>query len=298
MPKSAEEFSFGRNWSNFLRHSLQADQIEIAKAQTARFLGLTGLEGLTFIDIGCGSGIFSHAAHALGAAEVISFDVDPLSVRCCEHMREQAGCPENWRVFHGSVLDRDIISRLPPADIVYSWGVLHHTGAMWNAIRNAAGLVKPGGRFFISIYNRLEYDTMRQYRGSHGWLRLKRIYNRNPAIVKRAMECWFAAKDLAAFLVTLRNPFREIRRYRGKRGMSWWYDLVDWVGGYPYEFASSGEMFSFCHGELGLQLERLHSTSSLGCNEFLFLRPRDVETAAEHPAAGVFGRQEAGGAIS
>lgn len=236
------------------------------------FLGLDNLEGKTFLDIGCGSGLFSYAAHQLGAKRIVSFDVDPFSVRCCNHMKERVGNPNNWEIIEGSILNQELVERLGSFDVVYSWGVLHHTGAMWDAIRNAAGLVKPGGRFYIAIYNRLEYDTLKRYRGSHGWLRLKKLYNRSGWLGKRLLEGWFAGVDIAKYLLTFRNPFREIRNYQEKRGMSWWYDIVDGLGGYPYEFATTGEVFNFCHVELGFQLERLKQASSIGCHEFLFIR--------------------------
>ena len=266
-------FSFGKNWSDFLRYGLDPERIAIATRETSSFLGLPHLRGLTFMDIGCGSGLFSFAAHALAAEQITSFDVDPLAVQCCLNMKQRAGNPGNWEVFQGSILDPKTLEHLPSVDVVYAWGVLHHTGDMWTAIRNAAQFAKPGGRFFISIYNRLEYDSFTSYRGSHGWLRLKRAYNRRGSLGKRAMECCFAGKDIAASLLSLRNPLRQIRQYRNRRGMSWWYDIVDWLGGYPYEFASAGEVFDVCRRELGLTLERLRTTSSIGCNEFLFSRP-------------------------
>ena len=117
---------------------------------------------------------------------------------------------------------------------------------------------------------------MTRYRGSHGWLRLKRAYNRRGRIGKRAMEGWFAGKDILASLVSFRNPLRQITQYKNKRGMSWWHDIVDWLGGYPYEFASAGEVFQFCRRELGLNLEKLKTTSSIGCNQFLFSRPTET----------------------
>jgi 2-polyprenyl-6-hydroxyphenyl methylase/3-demethylubiquinone-9 3-methyltransferase len=291
---SDRQFSFGKNWNKFLKHRLDAERIDIAIRDTSNFLGLQDLKGLTFMDIGCGSGLFSYAAHALAAERVISFDFDPFSVQCCLQMKERAGDPENWDVFQGSILDPNTLQRLPSVDIVYSWGVLHHTGDMWAGIRNAAQCVKPGGRLFISIYNRLEYDSLTGYRGSHAWLKLKRVYNRSGWVGKRAMESWFAIKDIAASIVSLRNPLRQIRQYKNKRGMSWWYDIADWLGGYPYEFASAGEVFEFCRHELGLSLEKLKTTSSIGCNEFLFIRPvessagvaRDGQSTHPYPAPG------------
>jgi 2-polyprenyl-6-hydroxyphenyl methylase/3-demethylubiquinone-9 3-methyltransferase len=276
---SHRQFSFGKNWNDFLRHSLDSDRIEVAIRDTSGFLGLSDLKGLTFMDIGCGSGLFSYVAHSMAAEQITSFDVDPFSVQCCLAMKERAGNPQTWDVFAGSILDPRTLRRLPSVDIVYSWGVLHHTGDMWTAIRNAAHFVKPGGRFFISIYNRLEYDSLTRYRGSHGWLKLKRAYNRSGRFGKRSMEAWFAGKDIVASLVSFRNPLRQISQYKNKRGMSWWHDIVDWLGGYPYEFASAGQVFEFCHRELGLTLEKLNTTSSIGCNEFLFSRPKATTKA-------------------
>jgi 2-polyprenyl-3-methyl-5-hydroxy-6-metoxy-1,4-benzoquinol methylase len=283
MDSSSKQFSFGKNWRNFVARALNDERIETARKQTAGFLGVEELRGLTFLDIGCGSGLFSYAAHLLGAKQITSFDLDPFSVQCCEHMRQKAGNPENWQVMPGSILDREFLAKLPPADVVYSWGVLHHTGEMWTAIRNARKLVKPGGKLFIAIYNKVEYDTLTGYRGSHGWLRLKRLYNRSGWFIKRTLESGLAAKDVFAHLVTLRNPLR-LRRYCEKRGMSWWSDIVDWVGGYPFEFASAGEIFEFCHRQLGLELERMTTTTSIGCNQFLFSSPL-ATNGSEPPVA-------------
>lgn len=141
------------------------------------------------------------------------------------------------------------------------------------AIRNAGSLVRPGGRFAIAIYNKVEYTTFRNWRGSYKWLRIKRAYNRSGRAMKRVMEAGLATKDIAAMLLRLRNPVAEIRAYNRKRGMNWWYDKIDWLGGYPYEFASTGEIFTFCHDELGMQLERMYAASSIGCHEFLFTAP-------------------------
>jgi 2-polyprenyl-6-hydroxyphenyl methylase/3-demethylubiquinone-9 3-methyltransferase len=270
MPDPAITFSFGENWQKFLDRAIDETQLEHASDRTRELLHVDHLKGRTFIDIGCGSGLFSYVAHLLGAARVISIDIDPLSVDCCRRMKEQAGNPQSWDIHLGSILDSAFVRSLPTSDIVYSWGVLHHTGDMWQAIRNAASLVRPGGRFAIAIYNKVEYRTLKHWRGSYGWLRIKRTYNRGGPIVKRAMELAMATKPIVGMIVRLRNPITEIRAYSSKRGMNWWRDNVDWLGGYPYEFATTGEIFTFCHNELGMRLEALASATSTGCHEFLF----------------------------
>lgn len=273
MNASDVTFSFGQNWKEFLDRSLDEQQVRAAQERTKELLRLEDLRSRTFLDIGCGSGLFSHVAFSLGAERIVSLDVDPLSVECCRRLRHEAGDPKHWDVRHGSILDDAFVRTLEPADIVYSWGVLHHTGDMWRAIRNAAALVAPGGRFAIAIYNKLEYDTFKSWRGSYRWLRLKRAYNRGGPLTKKLMALALSSKSIVGMLLRLRNPLKEIRAYKRRRGMSWWHDHIDWLGGYPYEFASAGEVFTFCHDELGLQLERMRSARSLGCHEFLFLAP-------------------------
>ncbi|HEU4652532.1 MAG TPA: class I SAM-dependent methyltransferase [Steroidobacteraceae bacterium] len=278
LANSEISFSFGQNWKDFLDRSLDADQIRFAMDRTKYLLRLDSLEGLTFLDIGCGSGLFSYVARKLGAERIVSLDIDPKSVECARYMKKQAGNPSNWEILHGSILDQTFVRSLPESDIVYSWGVLHHTGNMWQAIRNAASLVRPGGRFAIAIYNKVESDTLRQWRGSYRWLRIKRAYNRGGAVRKRLMELAFASKDVASMMVRLKNPVKEIREYKRKRGMSWWHDHIDWLGGYPYEFATTGELFNFCHDEFGMQLERLYAARSIGCHELMFTLPAAKES--------------------
>jgi 2-polyprenyl-6-hydroxyphenyl methylase/3-demethylubiquinone-9 3-methyltransferase len=261
-------FSFGRNWQEFLERYLTPEREQVAIASIQQFLQREDLRGLTFLDIGCGSGLFSFAAFQLSAQRVTSFDVDRFSVMCCERLRERAGNPANWEVTHGSVLDEAFLARLAPADIVYAWGSLHYTGKMWQAIRNAGALVAPRGLFYLSIYNRVEGRT-----GSEFWLKMKRFYNRVPAPGKRLMEGAYSLRYLfVPNLVRLRNPFTYMRNKKLSRGMDYWTDVRGWLGGYPYEFASTQEIFRFCHGELGMELVNLHSTNTLGANEFLFHR--------------------------
>ena len=99
-------------------------------------LEMDDLTGKTFLDIGSGSGLFSLAARRLGA-KVHSFDFDSNSYGCTMELRKRYFDGDgNWKVEQGSALDRNYIESLGKFDIVYSWGVLHHTGAMWTALEN------------------------------------------------------------------------------------------------------------------------------------------------------------------
>jgi len=239
-------FSFGKNWRDFIHFYLTEERTAEAVRSLMEFLGMRRLEGLTFLDVGCGSGLFSLVACKMGASEIVSFDYDPFSVKCREYLKEKEGSPENWSVSEGSILNGEFLENIKKADIVYSWGVLHHTGNMWQAISNAAKLVRPGGLFYIAIYNKVEGLF-----GSRTWLALKRFYNRRSTIGKKIMESVFVSMIALKMLATLKNPISEIKRYRENRGMSFIIDIRDSLGGYPYEYASAGEIFNFCKKELG-----------------------------------------------
>ena len=262
-----ERFEFGANWTAFLAR-LDAERIAQAELSLRKMLGLDTLEGLRFLDAGSGSGLFSLAARRLGA-QVVSFDYDPQSVACTTLLRQQRDAADpSWTVETGSVLDRGYLGRLGRFDIVYSWGVLHHTGAMWETIGNAAELVAPGGRLFIAIYND-------QGRVSRLWLRTKRAYNALPGPLK-----WLVL--LPAFVrlwgpTTLRDllrgrPGATWRDVKHKRGMDPWRDVVDWVGGLPFEVAKPEAIFDFLLAR-GFHLHRLVTCAGgHGCNEFVFIR--------------------------
>lgn len=240
--------------------------MEWAAQSLASFLSVQCLQG-SFLDIGCGSGLFSLAALNLGASRVVSFDYDADSVAACRELKQRrAPTAENWQITQGSALDPVFMQSLGQFEIVYSWGVLHHTGRMWDAIAAAAQRVAPCGHLYIAIYNTYSRS---------GWIaRVKKFYCKSPAIVKRSMEIAYALRGIAMYLARLRNPFAEIRRYaQTSRGMSWWHDRVDWIGGYPYEHALPEEVFCFLQ-KRGFQLENLKTCNGgKGCNEFLFHLP-------------------------
>ena len=242
----SREFSFGRNWDRYIRESYTEERVETSRRKLLEFLGPPGIEGRSFLDLGCGSGIHSLAAYRAGASSVVSVDVDLFSVRATRTVREAAGSPENWEVLQGSVLDPEFVSRLAPADIVYSWGVLHHTGNLWEAVRNASSRILPGGRFYLAIYDK---TAMSAY-----WTEVKRRYNAASPFRKRLMEWAYVYRT---FLRTkspsyLLKNYRYIRDYRTLRGMAFWTDVRDWLGGWPYEPATAEEVVGFCETTLGL----------------------------------------------
>lgn len=267
--KNKNHFSFGKNWQNFLL-SLNEERIEIAKKSLADFLGgEEAIRGKTFVDVGCGSGLFSLAAQKLRASRVVSADVDEFSIECVKYLKEKENNPENWEIRQGSALDGNFIKSLGQFDIVYSWGVLHHTGDMYKALENVADLVSLEGVFYLSIYNKNEKGLKEGT--SNLWLKLKRKYNKSGIFTKKLMEYLYMAYFFIGLLILLKNPIKYIREYKSNRGMNWRNDVIDWLGGYPYEFASPDEIINFL-GERGMLCRKLNYRQGLGCSEYLFVR--------------------------
>jgi len=267
---SGERFEFGKNWSRFLL-LLDEQRINEAEESLRQMLGVENLHGQSFVDIGSGSGLFSLAARRLGA-RVHSFDYDPNSVACTSELKRRYFLNDNqWTIDEASALDEVYVGGLGKFDVVYSWGVLHHTGQMWKALENVNQLVAPKGKLFIALYN----DTGSQ---SKRWHWIKKTYNKLPRVLRTPYTFLVMAPDelksLASAIVRLK-PGEYVRawsQYDRRRGMSRWRDFVDWVGGYPYEVSTPDEIFDFFK-ERGFELEKLNcGRVGLGCNQFVFLK--------------------------
>lgn len=251
-------FDFGTNWSRFLAHVDQS-RIERAQAALKEMLRVETLSGQRFLDAGCGSGLMSLAARRLGA-NVHSFDLDPRSVRCTAELKRRF-CADDpgWHIETGSVLDLNYLSGLGQFDIVYSWGVLHHTGALWQALDNVVARVAPHGTLFVAIYN--DQGPKSRY-----WHVVKGTYNRYP---------WLRWPLLAGHAPLMLLPRMAVHSLlpgrRAVRGMSLWYDFVDWIGGFPFEVARPEAVIDFLRTRQ-LTVEQVRTTSRIGCNEFVLTR--------------------------
>lgn len=264
---SSERFEFGKNWESF-SHLLDDERIYNAEARLTSFLGLPDLSGRRFLDVGCGSGVHALAALRLRAKEVVALDLDPNSVATTRTVLSKFWTGHNWAVKRMSVFD------LPGAgigefDVVYSWGVLHHTGDMQRAITTAAQRTAPGGLFAVALYGKTRYCGI--------WKRIKRWYiNASPQEQARAEKLYVR---LFGFYMLLRGKrlSTHIANYnKRKRGMDFYHDVRDWIGGYPYESITPRELSDLLT-PLGFELvkQNVRRRSGLfgsGNDEYLFRR--------------------------
>lgn len=264
-----DRFGFGANWQGYLDAHFSEERAEIARKWLLEFMKLDTLQGLTFLDIGSGSGIHSLGAWRSHATKVVSFDYDPLSVEATHRLQQSAGAPSNWTISQGSILDKALCEQLGSADIVYSWGVLHHTGDQWTALANAISLMGPKSRLYIALYTSDQYfDPPPEY-----WLDVKRRYNQAGSLTKRLMEAAYIWRLVChrKLINVLRLP-AIARAYKADRGMALLPDVRDWLGGWPMEFSSVRQVIEFAQSR-GLTLVNIKTGAAN--TEYLFV-PADA----------------------
>ena len=261
------QFDFGKNWSEFSQAALTEERVSQARKDFAALFQGIELRDRSFLDIGFGQGLSLLIAAERGV-QAVGCDINPKCREVIERNRTYFPRADRSKInlVVGSVLEGDTMRMLKDNapdgsgqyDIVHSWGVLHHTGDMKMALKNASSLVKPGGRLVLAIYNR--------HWTSPVWLVIKYLYNRFPFLQKPLVASLYPIIYLAKFAITRQNPKKQ------QRGMDFYFDVVDWVGGYPYEYASVPEIREALAAQGFLATRTMGGRVPTGCNEFVFVR--------------------------
>ncbi len=256
------QFDFGENWKQFSINILSPEGIKQAKSDFLALIDNLDIKNKSFLDIGFGQGLSLLTATALGASTV-GCDINPKcgDVISANRVHFEELQNKNIPIVIGSILEQKTLDQIKAInssyDIVHSWGVLHHTGDMQTAINNSLSLVKPGGLFILSIYNK--------HWSSPAWLLIKWFYNIAPKLIQYLMiKVFYVIIYVAKFLVTFKNPLIK------NRGMNFYYDVIDWLGGYPYEYASISEITNFVEAAGFKAIKIIASETPTGCNEFIF----------------------------
>ncbi len=266
LKKAETHFKFGENWKNFSQE-INEERIMEAKKSLVKFFGDKGLEGKAFLDIGCGSGLFSLAALLLGAKNVMAVDIDQDSVATTTHVLETFAPKKAFKTKVVSVFDLDP-KKHGTFDIVYSWGVLHHTGSMEEAIAKASKMVSPKGLFALALYTKTPL--------CHFWKKEKYLYTNAPKAIQFLMRCVWYSLFFLSQIVFRKNVIAYIRNYKSSRGMSFSHDVHDWLGGFPYESMAPQDMRDLAkklhlkpHAEFLIKAPRLGLLGT-GCDEYVF----------------------------
>lgn len=266
LKKIDSHFAFGENWASYAE-LIGETQIEQAIAGLVKLIPPSDFKGRSFLDIGCGSGIHALAAARLGAARIVGVDIDPNSVATARKVLSDRKLEASWQIENVSVFDLTP-EQFGTFDIVYSWGVLHHTGDMWDALNKAARLVAPGGRLALAFYRETYLDSF--------WKLEKQIYASAPRWVQDFIKGGYIAAFRLARAVTRQGAFSDyIATYKSRRGMDFEHDVHDWLGGYPYESVLAPEVDRRL-AALGFHAERVFArpkSSGIfgsGCDEYVY----------------------------
>ena len=261
--QSSERFEFGRNWNKFIKRNFSQERCDVAKQRILEFIGRDDLDGLDFLDIGCGSGLHSLGAFQAGAGRIHSLDYDPKSVETTKMLRQYAKTPDNWKIERGDALDSDYIEGLGKWNFVYSWGVLHHTGDVWQAIRNAQKTVADDGLFYIALYSAdADFQPSKEY-----WLNVKREYNKSSYLKKQMMAYSYVWRiGMQRDLRRGREILNRVIEYRFERGMSYMVDVHDWLGGWPMEFTYDQDVVDLLEKEYGFIGDRAYGADKKNRN--------------------------------
>lgn len=261
-------FAFGKNWSSY-SDLIGEEQIQEAEKGLLKLIPAERFAGASFMDIGSGSGLHALAASRLGASRILAVDIDPDSVATTRRVLGASKATADWDARQISVFDLEP-AQLGTFDIVYSWGVLHHTGSMWEAVEHAAAMVAPDGLFALALYRSTRLDPL--------WKIEKRLYARAGAPVQKALRAAFVTAFRAGMVLSGKGSFREyVANYTSVRGMDYYHDVHDWLGGYPYEAALAPEVTTR-FAALGFTPERIFARPlslgllGSGCDEYVYRR--------------------------
>lgn len=161
--------SFDYQWSEIREGQALRSDPEFLRRCRELVCQYTGFEetwfrGKSVLDAGSGNGRWAATFCELGA-KVTAFDISEHGVAETRRECERHGAT----VFRHSVLEP--VPCEGTFDLVWSYGVLHHTGDTYRGFRNLVPMVRPGGHLFLMLYGEprlwepVEFGELNLYQG-------------------------------------------------------------------------------------------------------------------------------------
>jgi 2-polyprenyl-3-methyl-5-hydroxy-6-metoxy-1,4-benzoquinol methylase len=138
------------------------DEVEARKylvePHIPRFAEFERWRGKKVLEIGCGIGTdtINFARHG---AEVTAVDLSAQSLEVARKRADVFGLSDRIRFFHGSAEDLASIVPPQPYDLIYTFGVIHHTPHPERVVEQMRGFARPGTTIKIMVYNKLSWKV-------------------------------------------------------------------------------------------------------------------------------------------
>ena len=125
-----------------------------------RYVDFDALAGSDVLEVGCGSGIAAQMLAEAGAT-LTAVDLTPWAVETTRARLDAFGLDAEVFEADGEALPFDDAS----FDLVFSWGVIHHSSDMDRALRELVRVCRPGGTLVLMVYHRrsLFYATYKAF---------------------------------------------------------------------------------------------------------------------------------------
>ena len=257
-----KHFKFGENWKNF-SNLIDNNRLKEAVTSLKKLTNKKSLNNLSFLDIGCGSGLCSLAAIQLNCKKIYAIDQDEQSIKTTKKVLQKS----RFKKVKVEKKDLFTLNEKEKFDIVYSWGVLHHTGNMLEAIKKSTKMVSKNGMLILALYKKTKLCNL--------WKIEKYIYKSSPKVIQNFIKNLFIFLFKLAMILKRKNFSNYINDYKTKRGMDFYHDVHDWLGGYPYESISIEEiskiMDKFGYKMIrSFQVKKQIGFFGTGCDEYVF----------------------------